>query len=76
MPRVTFTARRLLATVDDYRCNETGVHYQIDRRTDGYIIRNSGNPVAFRLERDEAITYIEQLATLDFLVAQAESAFA
>jgi len=73
---VTFTCRKLSNTVDDYRCNETGVHYQIERTGDGYIISNSGNVVAHRTERPIAVTYIEQQAELDFRTAQSESSFA
>lgn len=72
---VTFTARRICTCLDDYRCNETGVHYQIERRGDGYLVRNSGKVVACRSDRDDAITFIEQLANLDFRTAQADSAF-
>lgn len=70
---VTFTCRKVSSTRDDMRCNETGVHYQIDRTADGYVIYNSGNAVAHRTERDMAVTYIEQQAELDFRVAQADS---
>jgi hypothetical protein len=73
---VTFTCRKLSDRVDDFRCNETGVHYQIERTGDGYVILNSGNVVAHRTERPMAVTYIEQQAELDFRTAQAESAFA
>jgi len=73
---VTFTCRKLSNRVDDFRCNETGVHYQIERTGDGYGIYNSGNPVAHRTERPMAVTYIEQQAELDFRTAQAESSFA
>jgi hypothetical protein len=73
---VTFTARRINAHVDDYRCNETGVHYQIRRTADGFVIQNSGNAVAHRTERDLAVNYIEQQAALDFLTAQSDSAYA
>lgn len=73
---VTFTCRKVSETVDDFRCNETGVHYQIELTGDGYAILNSGNVVAHRTERPMAVTYIEQQAELDFRVAQADSAFA
>lgn len=73
---ITFTARKLSETRDDYRCNETGVHYQIDRTADGYVIYNSGNPVAHRTERSMCLTYIEQQAELDFRTAQADTFFA
>jgi hypothetical protein len=69
---VTFTARRTSPTVDDYRCNETGVHYQIERRSDGYLIRNSGNAVCFRLDRNDGMLFIEQQAELDLWTLRAE----
>lgn len=72
---VTFKCRKLSDSLDDFRCNETGVHYQIERTGDGYVIRNSGNVVAHRTDRAVAVTYIEQQAELDFRVAQADSAF-
>jgi hypothetical protein len=73
---VTFTCRKLSDTLDDFRCNETGVHYQIEQTGDGYVIRNSGNVVAHRTERPMCVNYIEQQAELDFRTAQADSAFA
>jgi hypothetical protein len=73
---ITFSARKVSNTVDDYRCNETGVHYQIERTRDGYVVLNSGNVVAHRTERQMCVTYIEQQAELDFRTAQADSAFA
>lgn len=72
---VTFKCRKLSDSLDDFRCIETGVHYQIERTGDGYVIRNSGNTVAHRTERPLAVNYIEQQAELDFRVAQADSAF-
>lgn len=72
---VTFTCRRISDRRQDLRCNETGVHYQIDRTTRGYVVYNSGVVVAFRAERPDAIKFIEQLAELDFRVAQSDSAF-
>lgn len=76
---VTFTCRevspRHKPRVTEFRCNETGVCYQLETTADGYAIRNSGNVVAHRTERSLAVTYIEQQAELDFRVAQADSAF-
>lgn len=77
---VTFTCRDLPAEgkrrKTDFRCNETGVHYQLESTPDGYIIYNSGNAVAHRTERQMGVTFIEQLAELDFRTAQSESSFA
>lgn len=72
---VTFTSRRIDSFTDEYRCNETGVCYRIERVDQGYVIRNSGNVVAHRSDRALAMTYIEQEAELDFRVAQADSTF-
>lgn len=76
---VTFTCRdvspRTMPRVTEFRCNETGVCYQLETTADGYVIRNSGNVVAHRTERPLAVKYIEQQAELDFRVAQADSAF-
>lgn len=63
---VTFTARKISSHVDDYRCNETGVHYQIRRLVGGgFIIGNSGVEVAYLLKREEAMTCIENIAKAD-----------
>lgn len=75
---VTFTCRDLPAVGSrrrtEFRCNETGVCYQLESTADGYIIYNSGNAVAHRTERQMGVTFIEQLAELDFRTAQAEGA--
>lgn len=73
---VSFVTRRLSDKVTDYRCRETGVHYQIEQTGDGYVILNSGNVVAHRTERPMCVRYIEQQAELDFRTAQSDSAFA
>ena len=77
---VTFTCRdvspRNMPRVTEFRCNETGVCYQLETTANGYVIRNSGNVVAHRAERPDAVTFIGQQAELDFRVAQSESAFA
>lgn len=74
---VTFTCRDTSSEprVTEFRCNETGVAYQLETTADGYVIRNSGHVVAHRTDRDLAVNYIEQQAELDFRTAQADSAF-
>lgn len=77
---VTFTCRevspRNMPRVTEFRCNETGVCYQLETTPGGYVIRNSGKVVSHRNDRALAVTYIEQQAELDFRTAQSDSAFA
>jgi hypothetical protein len=80
MMPVTFTCREIsprnLPRVTEFRCNETGVCYQLETTPGGYVIRNSGKVVSHRTMREVAVAYIEQQAELDFRTAQADSASA
>jgi hypothetical protein len=74
--QVTFVITRR-ADVQTYRCRETGICYQLEpiRSRGCYRVLNSGNLLAVIYDKAEAVSFIEQMARLDFRTAQAESAF-
>jgi len=82
--RVSFTCRTDTLTSGTrtirfqlFTCRETGLRYCLeeDDLFDCWLAYRHGEQVATRMERGEALRWVEQTASLDFLTAQTESAW-